>query len=125
MLRTLWVILLVSKICGISAQTLTLSDDGRVAAGSNIQYIRDQSHAYTIDNIASAPMQPVDPKALANFGFDRPPYWFRVEVSNASSVNEWLMEINFSPLDKVEFFVQDDSGQWTKKVSGDTFPIEI
>lgn len=125
MLRLLWVIGLILNVCCLSAQTLTLSGDGRVVAGSQISYIRDTSKAYTITNIASAPMQAVDPESLANFGFDREPYWFRVEVSNASSISIWLMEINFSPLDKVEFFIQNESGEWVHKVSGDTFPIEI
>ncbi|MEJ1239040.1 sensor histidine kinase [Chryseolinea sp. T2] len=125
MQRALWVIGLIFKVCCISAQTLTLSDDGRIAAGGAIMYIRDEADAYTIDNVASAPMHPVDPESLANFGFDRTPYWFRMQISNASSVPQWLMEINFSPLDRVDFFIQDETGAWTHKISGDTFPIEI
>jgi len=125
MQRALWVIGLIFKVCSISAQTLTLSDDGRIPAGGNIVFIRDEADAYTIDNIASAPMQPVDPKSLANFGFDRSPYWFRIEISNSSTQATWLLEINFSPLDKVEFFVQDAAGKWLTRVSGDNFPIEV
>src|SRR5689334_14850188 len=111
MQRLLLVIGLILKVCAISAQTVTLTDDGRVVAGSNILFVRDEARSYTIDNIASAPMRSVDPESQASFGFDRAPYWFRVETNNASSIGEWLMEINFSPLDKVEFFVQDDAGK--------------
>ncbi len=125
MQRLLLVIGLIFKVCAISAQTLTLTDDGRVVAGSNILYVRDEARAYTIENIATAPMRSVDPESQASFGFDRTPYWFRIEVSNASSIGEWLMEINFSPLDKVEFFVQDETGKWISKLSGDKYPIEI
>ena len=125
MQRALWVIVLIFKVCCATAQTLTLSDDGRVPADATIQYFRDEADAYTIDNIASAPMHAVDPKNFANFGFDRAPYWFRVALSNSSSESEWLLEINFSPLDKVEFFIQDAQGNWIHKVSGDTYPIEV
>jgi signal transduction histidine kinase len=125
MQRLLLVIGLILKVCVISAQTVTLTDDGRVIAGENILYVRDEARAYSIENIATAPMRSVDPETQASFGFDRTPYWFRIEVSNASSVSEWLMEINFSPLDKVEFFVQDETGKWIGKLSGDMYPIEI
>jgi signal transduction histidine kinase len=124
MLRTLWVIGLVFNFCAVSAQTLMLNDDGRVAVGGNLLYIRDERGTYSIDNIASAPMRSVDPESGASFGFDRAPYWFRMEVTNASSLADWLIEINFSPLDKVEFYIQDEAGKWTRKISGDNFPIE-
>lgn len=125
MLRSLWVILLIFEVCAIQAQTLTLSDEHRLSVGGGMLYIRDESETYTIDNISSAPMVPVAPETTVNFGFDRAPYWFRMDVNNRSSVADWLMEINFSPLDKVEFYIQGDSGQWLRKVSGDLYPITV
>lgn len=125
MLRLVWVICLLFKFCALAAQTSTLTDEGYLTPLDNLMYIRDTDGQYTIDNIASAPMLRVDPTTSPSFGFDRTPYWFRLELTNQSPEPEWLLEINFSPLDKVEFYIQDGSGQWVHKVSGDTFPIEI
>lgn len=102
-----------------------LTDDGRLVPLSNLRYIRDAEGRFTIENIAAADMQPVDSTTSPSFGFDRAPYWFRLELTNASHEPEWLLEINFSPLDRVEFYIQDGDGNWISKVSGDTFPIEI
>ena len=125
MLRSLWIICLVLKICASSAQTSILDNKGRLAAGEHLFYFRDERNQFTIDNISSASMLRVDSTTSPSFGFDRAPYWFRLEVANQSALSEWLMEINFSPLDRVEFYVQDNEGKWTKSVSGDTFPIDV
>lgn len=125
MLRSLWVIGLLLACCAADAQTLTLSDDTRMLVNDQLQYLRDETNAYTINNIGSATMKAVDPEASASFGFDRAPYWFRLQLDNRSNVTEWLMEVNFSPLDEVAFFVQDQQGNWIRKIAGDTFPIEV
>jgi signal transduction histidine kinase len=125
MLRALWVTCFLANVCAANAQTLTLGATGRLAAGSGMSYLRDESGTMSIDDVVNASMHPVEDGKSPNFGFDRTPYWFRIQVVNNSDVRDWLLEINFSPLDKVEFFVKDDSARWITKVSGDIFPIQV
>ena len=122
MVRALLVIVCVLASGLANAQPLSLTNDGRVAVGTRMTYLRDPSGHITINNISGVLMLPVE-GGHVNFGFDPVPYWFRMEVSNQSNVREWLLEVNFSPLDKVEIFVQQDSGRWHHQVAGDNYPI--
>lgn len=125
MQRTLIVVWLFIGFASAHGQTHVLDSMGRLNVGSKVAYFRDSSRQVTINDIGHVPFKAVKGQKSPNFGFDNTPYWFRIDVVNQSDATDWLLEINFSPLDTVEFFIQDDSSKWIRQQAGDHYPIWV
>ncbi|HEY5745732.1 MAG TPA: 7TM diverse intracellular signaling domain-containing protein [Chryseolinea sp.] len=107
-----------------TSQSLLLTEGGHVPVKSNMQYWRDETGQLTLQDIEIKTLRPVPGNESPGFGFDRAVYWFRVDVENVSKQENWLVEVNYSPLDRVDLFSQiDSSGAWTQRTAGDFFPI--
>ncbi len=108
----------------VSAQQIRLIDKGRIEVEGRMQYLVDRKGSLTIDDVVKTPMKHLDSTASPNFGFNRFVHWFKLDVKNNSSNEDWLLEIPFAPLDQVDFYLEPDSGlSWIHKVSGDIFPM--
>lgn len=126
MYRTILVIWLLALSGGAFSQTLVLDSTGRLSVGSRLSYFRDNSKQLTIDDAPGIAFVPVKGQKSPNFGFDQDAaYWFKVDVVNESGLKELLLEINFSPLDQVDFYTRDSLGTWITKEAGDHHPILI
>jgi signal transduction histidine kinase len=108
-----------------SSQTVVLKDSGHTPVKGHLQFWRDQQGNLTVYDIEKLNLLPFDPDLSPNFGFDQTVYWFKVEISNQSSEPDWLLEISYSPLDQIDFYMLSDSGKMIHKVSGDMFPISV
>jgi signal transduction histidine kinase len=125
MLRRILLVLgfLTATLAGRS-QALLLTEGGHVPVKSNMLYWRDETGQLTLGDIETKTLQPVAGNESPGFGFDRAVYWFRMDVENVSKAENWLVEINYSPLDRVDLFSQADSaGAWTQRTAGDFFPV--
>ena len=87
----------------------------------NISYLVDETGKLTFDEVRKTEFETTQ---VLNFGFDDAVYWFSFEITNNSELEEWLLEIAFSPLDTVDFYIMQDS-VWQHKVSGDMFAISV
>ena len=72
-------------------------------------YWRDTQDTVTIENIDAVNFSPLKKEGVPNFGFDYSAYWFKMEVSNKAAETAWLLEIDFAPLDQVDFYIQDST----------------
>jgi signal transduction histidine kinase len=109
-----------------SAQSLILKASGHTSVNGHLLYLRDSSNQLSIDQVQPKKFLPVDVNKSPNFGFDRKAYWFKLTVSNQSDEKEWLLEASYSPLDRIDFYTQSDTGStFIHKVAGDNFPIKI
>ncbi|HEY8356299.1 MAG TPA: 7TM diverse intracellular signaling domain-containing protein, partial [Ramlibacter sp.] len=60
----------------------------------------------------------------ANFGLTRAAIWLRVQVATpAGSAPDWLLELAYPPLDRLEVFAPDGRGGWTQQQAGDLLPF--
>lgn len=109
----------------VVGQTFELTDSGRVAVGNRMSFFRDTADTLTIDNLDQVTFLPIQKSGTPNFGFDRRTYWFKMEVSNASSATQWLLEIDFAPLDLVDFYIRDSANQWIHRTAGDQLPLNV
>ncbi|HTE32023.1 MAG TPA: sensor histidine kinase [Chryseolinea sp.] len=107
------------------SQDLILTDSGRLVVNNKMKYLRDESCQFSLEDVIKSPFHQLTEVKAPNFGFDNAAYWFKLDVVNRSNSPNWLLEINFSPLDKVDFYLQDDSGNWMHEKAGDMFPIVI
>ncbi|HOX81624.1 MAG TPA: 7TM diverse intracellular signaling domain-containing protein [Chryseolinea sp.] len=107
------------------AQQLHLIEKGRIEVEGRMQHLVDKTGALTIMQVHALPMKALpDPTTSPNFGFNRFVHWFKLEITNNSRNEDWLLEIPFAPLDQVDFYLQTDSDTaWIHKVSGDLFKM--
>ena len=105
------------------SQQLDLTESGRVVVGNRMGYWRDTQDTVTIENIDAVNFSPLKKEGVPNFGFDYSAYWFKMEVSNKATETAWLLEIDFAPLDQVDFYIQDSTDNWNKMTAGDRLPL--
>ncbi len=110
----------------VTAQQLQLVETGRLEVEGRMQYLGDKSGDLTLEQVQRLPMRSLNPRSSPNFGFNPSVHWFRIELNNDTKNKDWLLEIEFAPLDEVGFYLQPDSGSvWIHKVSGDIFPMSV
>ena len=92
-----------------------------VTFGKNIQYFEDIDNIYTIGSISAPDVEWTQSNQDAfNFGFSKSAFWFKFDAENPTEDNiEWFFEIGYPLLDSLILFYQNESGDWTKKVTGD------
>ncbi|HEX6226705.1 MAG TPA: sensor histidine kinase [Chryseolinea sp.] len=105
-------------------QRLDLTESGRVAVGNRLAYFRDAMDTVTIENVGTVNFNTFNYQGVPNFGFDYSAYWFRIEVTNKSAETDWLLEIDFAPLDQVDFYIQDSTSRWIQMTAGDLLPLQ-
>lgn len=99
--------------CGTAAraqQPHTLfSAEQEVNLSDDLHYLEELGGPLTISDVTKrkADFMPY-PKSNPNFGFRENGLWLRVSLSNVSEVSDWVITINFSQLDKVDFYLVDD-----------------
>lgn len=118
------VLCLLTTVSGFS-QSLTLVENQECHVRGRMSHLRDNSDSLTFSDIRQQHFTPItDPAKAPSFGFDRATHWFKFSVTNTSNEEDWLMEIPYAPLDRVDFYLEPDSGAvWSHKMNGDTFPI--
>jgi len=118
----LWVVLMLCASTTL-AQVVTLTEAGHVDVQGQMKYWRDPSGNVTVEEIQKAPFSNLTKNESPNLGFDRAAHWARIEIRNESSSSEWLLEVAYAPLDRIDFYVVANDGSVVHKVSGDHFPI--
>src|SRR5688572_32406425 len=106
-------------------QPLDLTESGRVVVGNRMGYWQDTKDTVTIENIRAVNFYTLTKEGVPNFGFDNSAYWFKMEVSNRTAEAAWLLEIDFAPLDKVDFYIQDSTSTWIHMTAGDLLPLRV
>lgn len=104
-------------------QTVILTNEGNVAVEEKMLFWRDEAGSLTLEEVKLLQLNKLYSSGSPNFGFDRAAYWFKLEVTNHSDDPRWLLELTYSPLDQIDFYGHDESGNLVHKVSGDTYPI--
>ncbi|MBW7859378.1 MAG: hypothetical protein H3C43_14055, partial [Leptonema sp. (in: Bacteria)] len=62
---------------------------------------------------------------VLNFGFDKRPVWIHFTVENRQNYSNTIyLEIDFPPLDDVEFYLVQNQHEVAKLISGDTISID-
>ncbi|HYG20734.1 MAG TPA: sensor histidine kinase [Ohtaekwangia sp.] len=122
-MKFLLTIICLSCCVRLFAQPVVLTDEGRVDVQGAVQYWRDVRGKLDINAAQSIQFIPHDTDRAPSFGFDESVYWFKLEVHNRSSIEDWLLDVTFAPLDIVELYEQDDSSQWIRHESGDHFAV--
>ncbi|HYI76511.1 MAG TPA: sensor histidine kinase [Chryseolinea sp.] len=106
-------------------QPLELTESGRIAVGNRMGYWQDTTDTVAIDNVEGLEFNALKKQGIPNFGFDYSAYWFKMELINNSTETEWLLEVDFAPLDQVDFYIQDSTAKWVHMTGGDLLPLRV
>ena len=93
--------------------------------GLLVEYYEDASGQLTLADMLSpnAPLFKPSKQEQLSFGFSRSAYWVRFSLQNTTpTVNDWLLEIPYPPLDVVEYSWFDGT-RWQTRRYGDLQPF--
>lgn len=90
---------------------------------TQLSYHRTDNDGLTVKEISTADFQPLDVSRTSSLGFSTSVHWFRFSVTNQSDRPNWLLEIGYAPLDRVDLYFQDSARQWVEQTGGDKFAL--
>lgn len=106
---------------------------GEYPLGLHLEILEDKEKKWTIKDVTSSEISKKFVKSyqnIPNFGITASVYWVCFGLKNSSIRKEWLLEVGFPMLDKIELFIannhknkQTSSGYIVKK-AGDLLPFD-
>src|SRR5688572_7006206 len=120
--RTLLFVFFITGCLSASGQ-LQLAEPGRIDVNGQLSYLRDATQTLTLTDIRSKEFIPPHSKYSPNIGFDRAAHWFKLDIRNVSESAEWLLEVAYSPLDQIDFYMIMSDSSVMHKTSGDHFSM--
>ncbi len=83
----------------------------------------DKSNSLTFEDIDRVNFISTNRKNL-NFGFIDDTLWVKFAIQNLSDLENWILDIPYPPLDKIEIFLSTKS-ETIKFISGDSIPFNM
>jgi len=130
----LLVALFFSSLPLYALKPVTLTDSqGEYPLGLNLEILEDKEKKWKIEDVASPELSKnffKSNRVNPNFGFTSSVYWARFKLKNRSGMNEWLLEIGYPQLDRIELYIQQSaqtvkiSDRFIVKKAGDFFPFK-
>ena len=122
-----WGLLFATVALG-QPRALVLSEDiPKISVGIFASYFEDKTGKLTIDSVSRPSFTPNFVRSkqnVMNFGFSSSAYWVRLDIQNQSpQIDDWLLEIGFPVLDKIDFYYLNDWQTWSATQMGDTYPF--
>jgi PAS domain S-box-containing protein len=113
---------------GTGSET-AIGNEGSYALSRSFTYLQDASGELALADLlkpdAQARFQPVAQSGSAtNFGLTSAAIWLRVTLRTAPGApTDWMMELAYPPLDRVELYAPDGKGGFIRQVGGDLLPF--
>jgi PAS domain S-box-containing protein len=130
LLRCWWVLWLLFAPFASQAGEVRLSDEPRFDLSRAVDYLEDEGGLLTLPEVLGprrqALFQPVPPNGPGtNFGLTRSAYWLKLTLDlPAGRPRDWLLEVAYAPLDRVDVFSPDAEGGWKHQAGGDNLPFD-
>lgn len=131
-LLAMLLLLIASGFAAANHQALTLEQtrDSYPLAGA-LLVLEDPQQTLTITEVAQAattvrfrPALQGHAKVDLNLGYSRSAWWFALPFSVATNAPaRWLLEIGYPSLDRVEVYVPQPGGGYSRQVAGDLQPF--
>jgi diguanylate cyclase (GGDEF)-like protein len=131
-LLAMLLLLMVSGLAAANHQALTLEHtrDSYPLAGA-LMVLEDPQQTMTISEVVQAsaavrfrPALQDHAKVDLNLGYSRSAWWFALPFSVAANAPaHWLLEIGYPSLDRVEVYVPQAGGGYSRQVAGDLQPF--
>lgn len=129
-LKHIFTAILLLAAISLHAETLQLDGStGVYQAGAYLDVWEDSSNSWDFDSFlqrqaSTAPMPITGP--FPNFGFTSSTFWARLELSSAAiDSGQWLAEMEFAGMDRVDLYYRDENQQWVHKMAGRNYPFDL
>jgi len=107
-----------------SANNIVTDETVVISDVEGIQYVRDPEHIYSIESFAPTVRPEIGAKWKAiqgsniNFLYDKSTYWFKFQLkSHLSESQQWVVDINWPFIDRMDWYIVDVNGKVIQKVS--------
>ncbi|WP_141734171.1 7TM diverse intracellular signaling domain-containing protein [Oligoflexus tunisiensis] len=102
----------------------TLQPDTEQVVVGNFNFLADPTRQLTLEEIRTRTDWKVNEKGSFNFGFSKDSYWITFQVTNAvPELRQWILELEYAPLDFIDLHVVHKDGRVTHKRAGDRLPF--
>ncbi len=127
----LWLLMAWGTVWAQSpGEPLTIGKGERYELSRHFEYLEDAGGQLTLDQILQSERQAAfRPLAQsgsgANFGLTASAIWLRVRLMTpAQGPADWLLEVAFAPLNRIDLYMPDSAGGFTQHRGGSTLPFE-
>ncbi|MDX1959311.1 MAG: 7TM diverse intracellular signaling domain-containing protein [Leptospiraceae bacterium] len=102
-----------------------IKPEGKIVIGIYTEYLEDKEGELGFQDILKKETGWVQSQQKnLNFGFATSAYWIRFQIENLQIQNQnWLLEISYPFLDRIDFYSQDKTGKYQVETTGDQFPF--
>ncbi|MFZ5570496.1 MAG: sensor histidine kinase [Thermodesulfobacteriota bacterium] len=120
-----FLLIVLSSAARANHQMVLSPDMGAADIGIHMDYMEDAQGRLRFSDLQSNDITWIQShNASFNFGFTSSAYWFRLMVQNPTTEPlEWFLEINYPLLDRIDLFIPETNGEYTKWETGDHFPF--
>jgi len=99
---------------------------GRYALGPHLEILEDPGRRLRIEHVTAVPHEQRFESVLRpvpSRGFSSAAYWLRFALHNRSrEQNQWLLELEYPLMDRVELYISSAGKPWDTRVTGDLWP---
>jgi diguanylate cyclase (GGDEF)-like protein len=93
-------------------------------ANRYLEILEDKDGKLTISDMANpeiAERFEFNDGRIPGYGYTKSVYWAKLKLDNRTLQRQWLLNVDQPPMDKIDMYVSDGSGQWLLKRSGDAY----
>lgn len=124
-------LLLLCAALPLRAGEVLLSAAPRFDLSRAVDYLEDEGGDFTLDQVLHPELQSLFRRVPqigpgTNFGLTRSAYWLKLTLAAPADLpRDWLLEVAYAPLDRVDLFSPDPQaeGGWKHQAGGDTLPF--
>lgn len=110
----------------VAALTLE-SGEGALESGGSIVYVEDERANWTLEQAIAGLATNAQAWGQPGFpvlGYSESAYWAAIEIDNQFALDQqWLAQMKFPTIDRIDFYYQNAAGEWIHKLGGDTLPF--
>ncbi|MDQ3234517.1 MAG: hypothetical protein M3Q07_22160 [Pseudobdellovibrionaceae bacterium] len=105
-------------------KTIELHSDAEQVVINQFSYLVDPLRGMDLENVRNKDGWSLNERPAFNFGFAKADYWITFRVRNNETVlRDWILELQYAPLDNVDLYVIHEDGRVTEKKGGDRRPF--
>jgi PAS domain S-box-containing protein len=123
-----WVVAMGSAAAQAPPGELAIGAEDRYELSRAFTYLEDKGGQLTLDDVLKPAVQTAfRPMPLggpgANFGLTRSAVWLRIKLrASSTAAPDWLLELAYPPLDRVELFSPGTASAFERQLGGDLQP---
>jgi signal transduction histidine kinase len=108
----------------LEARVFELSPDTDKLEIDGFHYLVDPTHQMSLGDVQKREDWTLYEKAGFSFGFAKEAYWITFRITDkGSELRRWITELHYAPLDHIDFYVVDSTGNVLHKEGGDLLPF--